>query len=259
MTVDQPGPSALAIARELERPRPLFVTFDVWTVPAAAIPRAAALSARGRTTQRRAEGLVFHKVLGTGDGRTFTVRDATPRRWALLCVWASTAEATRVDASPVGRAFAAIADEHWHLDLRPLAARGRWSRRRPLGQLAPRVPGDAAGPVVAITRARLSARGARRFLAAVPPVAAAARGPDGPRYALGIGELPVGLQGTVSLWDDEAALLRFARGRAEHVAVVERTARVGWYAEEFFARFALTGSRGTVEGRDPAAEAPDPG
>jgi hypothetical protein len=99
----------------------------------------------------------------------------------------------------------------------------------------------------------LSARGARRFWAAVGPVAGAARGTAGPRYAVGIGELPIGLQGTFSLWDDEAALRRFAYETPAHTAVIRRTAQVGWYAEQFFARLAVTGSRGTIGGRDPAA------
>jgi hypothetical protein len=71
--------------------------------------------------------------------------------------------------------------------------------------------------------------------------------------ALGIGEAPVGLQGTFSLWRDSDALRAFAHGGPEHLEAVRRTATEGWYAEELFARFEVVGSRGTLDGRDPLA------
>jgi hypothetical protein len=71
--------------------------------------------------------------------------------------------------------------------------------------------------------------------------------------ALGIGEAPLGLQGTFSVWESGAALNEFAYGRAPHAAVVGRTAREGWYAEELFARLAVLSTAGTVGGRDPVS------
>jgi hypothetical protein len=71
----------------------------------------------------------------------------------------------------------------------------------------------------------------------------------GLRAAVGIGEAPVGLQGTFSVWDDAGALREFAHRSAPHVAVVQRTTQVGWYAEELFARFAVVAVEGTIDGR----------
>jgi hypothetical protein len=45
-------------------------------------------------------------------------------------------------------------------------------------------------------------------------------------------------------------LREFARADA-HAAVVARTAPERWYAEELFARFAVVGGRGTLDGQDP--------
>ncbi len=73
--------------------------------------------------------------------------------------------------------------------------------------------------------------------------------------AIGIGEAPVGLQGTFSLWHDDRALRAFAHGGAAHREVVARTATEGWYAEELFARFRVAASSGTLDGRDPLAGA----
>ena len=94
-------------------------------------------------------------------------------------------------------------------------------------------------------------KAAPSFWRAVPPVSADLHDSPGLRLALGIGEAPLGLQGTFSVWDSAAALNSFAYDRAPHTAVVTRTAQEGWYAEELFARLGLLAAEGTVDGRDP--------
>lgn len=110
------------------------------------------------------------------------------------------------------------------------------------------------GPVAAVTRARLAMapRRAGAFWRAVPGVSADLRGRAGLRLAIGIGEAPVGLQGTFSLWESARALREFAYTGA-HAQVVRRTPVECWYAEELFARFAVLSATGTVDGRDPLA------
>jgi hypothetical protein len=96
-------------------------------------------------------------------------------------------------------------------------------------------------------------RTALRFWRAVPPVSADLHAGPGLRFALGVGEAPIGLQGTFSVWDSVDALNAFAYGRPAHAEAIRRTATEGWYAEELFARFAVLSAAGTVRGRDPLA------
>jgi hypothetical protein len=224
------------------------VTLHLWGVPPRAVPRAVLHMATDRLLLRRTPGLRFAKLLGTGSGRTFTVRDADPLRWGLLAVWDDADAADAFERGPLPRAWRRSADEQWVARLAPLAARGRWSRQEPFGRPAPQ-PWD--GPVAAITRARLVLRRAATFWAAVPPVSADLHRAPGLRLALGIGEAPVGLQGTFSVWDSTSALNAFAYGRPAHTEVIDRTRREGWYAEELFARFGVRSSSGTVRGVDP--------
>ena len=146
--------------------------------------------------------------------------------------------------------WAGLAEETWRAELRPLAARGRWSGREPFGRPA---GGRWDGPVAAVTRARIAPARARSFWRSVPPVSADLRGRAGLRLAVGIGEAPVGLQGTFSLWETARALREFAYAGAAHQAVVARTGAERWYAEELFARFAVEAADGSVDGRDPLA------
>jgi hypothetical protein len=196
----------------------------------------------------RVPGLRFAKLLGTGDGRTFTVRDADPLHWALLAAWDDPASATRFATGPTNRAWARLARERLELSLRPLASRGLWSGREPFGTPLPRRVG---GPVAALTRARIRTRRTRAFWRAVPPVSQDLHAVPGLRLALGIGEAPIGLQGTFSLWENTSALVEFAHRRPAHVEVVGRTAREHWYAEELFARFELLDAQGTFRGEHP--------
>ena len=233
----------------MSEPVPALVTLHLWRVAPSSVPSALARMGLDRGRVRRTPGLRFAKLLGTGDGRTFTVRDADPLRWGLLATWTDVDAARRFEHSAVARAWARDARETLRLDLQPVSSRGSWSGREPFG--AP-VPTRTTGPVAALTRARLRAAAAPSFWRAVPPVSADLRDRSGLRAAVGIGEAPVGLQGTFSLWESATALKDFARDEA-HAAVVARTEPERWYAEELFARFTVVGSEGTLDGRDPLA------
>ena len=231
-------------------PEPL-VLLHLWGVPSTAVPGAALRMATQRRRLRQVPGLRFAKLLGTGSGRTFTPRDANPRRWGLLTVWDDDSAADAFADAPVVRSWRRIAEEEWTARLRPLSARGRWSGREPFGRPT---PDRWTGPVAALTRARLVPRRALAFWRAVPPVSADLHAVPGMRFALGIGEAPIGLQGTFSVWQSAAALNAFAYERAPHADVVARTPREEWYAEELFARFAVLATTGTLGGRNPAAD-----
>jgi hypothetical protein len=223
--------------------QPELVTVHVWRVTSRSVPAALLRVAGDRPRLRRCTGLRFAKLLGTGDG--FSAGAADLRRWVLVASWDDAAAAA---VNPVALAWDQLAAERWRLDLRPLAATGRWAKRRPFGDP---VPEKWTGPVAALTRARLTPRGVLAFWRAIPTVAADLAGRDGLLRTFGIGEAPLGWQGTISLWRDQAALREFAYGSRAHADVISRTAELGWYAEELFARFGVLGSSGTVDGTDP--------
>lgn len=203
-----------------------------------------------RGALRRTPGLQFFKLVGTGSGRTFTVRDADPTRWGLIGVWDRPASVAAFERrSPVMHGWLRLARESWRIDLRAVRSRGQWSGREPFAAHAQRA--GAGAPVAALTRARIDWRRASRFWAAVPPVATQLAATPGLRFSIGFGEAPVGLQGTFSVWESAAALSNFAYGGHAHREAISETSRLQWYREELFARFAVLGSHGTVDGVDP--------
>lgn len=212
------------------------------------VPAALWRMGRDRFGLRATPGLRFAKLLGTGSGETFTVRDADPHHWAVLTVWDDERSARAFDGAPLVRRWDAVAHERLRVAMAPLSARGTWSGSEPFGTTT---TGRHDGPVVAITRARLRLSTAAQFWRAVPTVSSDLRGSPGLRMSLGIGEAPIGLQGTFSLWDSSDALVDFAYRRAPHLDVVRRTASVGWYAEELFARLAVRDLEGTYRGVAP--------
>jgi hypothetical protein len=228
------------------------VTMTLWGVDRSRIPAATARMALDRRHLRRTPGLSFSKLLGTGDGRTFTPRDADPRHWGLIAVWDDQAAAAAFTDGPIVRAWRRLDAEQLLIRMSPVASRGSWSGQTPFGDPTPR---KVEGPVAAITRARIRLRKSRTFWSAVPPVSAELQSAPGLRLAVGIGEAPVGLQGTFSLWDRSESLIDFAHRRVAHRAVVERTVAEGWYTEELFARFEVLSAEGTFNGREPFAVA----
>jgi hypothetical protein len=207
----------------------MLVTLHVWRVPRRAIGGALRQMAREPRRLRALPGVRFAKLLGTGGGTTFGPGDADPTRYAAVVVWDGAGSASLVD-----RGWPA--EQRARLDLTPLTSRGTWSGVAPFGE-----PSGARGDgmVLVLTRARLRPRKMLTFWRAIRPVAAEVAGAPGLLAAFGVGEAPIGWQGTVSVWRSAAHLTGFAYRQPEHRAVVARTPTERWYAEDLFARFAV--------------------
>ncbi|GAA0803426.1 monooxygenase [Spirilliplanes yamanashiensis] len=226
-----------------------LVTLHVWRVPRRRVPAAFARLAVDRRRLRALPGVRFGKLLGTGTGTGFGPGDADLTRYAAVVSWADPDAAAAFDGSRLARDWARIADGSARVDLTPLVSRGRWSGVEPFAATGRR----ADGTILALTRARLAPRKALTFWRAVPPVARALHEAPGLLARFGVGEAPVGWQGTVSVWRSATDLTRFAYRQPEHRAVVERTPADRWYAEELFARFAvrdISGDRAVLGWQD---------
>ncbi len=238
-------PYAVAPRPGSDEPVPTVVSLHLYGVDGLGVAKALGHMGFDRRPLRRVPGATFVKLLGTGSGRTFTPRDADPHHWGVLACWSDPDGPERYESTRVHASWSGSAYEQGRILLRPLASRGTWAGRAPFGDP---VAHRWDGPVAAVTRARIKPSQWRTFWSAVPPVSQDLREVAGLDLAIGIGEAPVGLQGTFSMWSSNSALTGFAHRRSPHVEVMRRTHDVAWYAEELFARFAVVASRGSYRG-----------
>jgi heme-degrading monooxygenase HmoA len=225
----------------------VFVRLDITRVKSRHILIAFSLMARQRLSMRKLPGLTFYKLMGTGSGKTFTVRDADLNHWCVLSVWETQEDSLAYLTSKPARQWRKIALTEANIELEPLSAKGTWAKKSPFGNP---VPEKWDGLTAALTRASIKPRWWREFWRSVPPVSADLNSTSGLITSLGIGEAPIGLQGTFSIWETNESITAFSSKQKPHAAVIARTHETGWYSEELFARFKVTKLSGTFAGLD---------
>ena len=196
---------------------------------------------------RRFPGVTFAKSLGTGRGVSFTPSDADLNQWAALLVFSDQDSANNFDKSKLVKKWNQRSSEQLKMTLQPLSSHGLWAKRKPFGEPT---PVKWEGKVAAVTRARIKWWMNLKFWRAVPPVTQDLHSQSGLLAAIGIGETPIGLQGTFSIWQDGAALRKFAYEGSAHKSAIAKTTELNWYSEELFARFGVREISGTLNGID---------
>ena len=213
-----------------------------WQIKKVFLPVAILFMAIHKFALKRLPGVSFVKLLGTGKGESFTPKDADPYRWGAL-VTIQKDNLDNLDKSKVTRGWQRIAKKEYRAILKPISVHGLWSGKQPFEV----EKFDWNGKIAAITRARIVWRKNLIFWRAVPPVTISLHQSPGLINAIGIGEAPIGLQGTFSLWESAAQLRDFAYKGQAHTQAIKATEENKWYSEELFSRFAVVQERGGLK------------
>ena len=211
-----------------------------WTIKPSRFPRAIHAMGFDRFRLMLDNNVSFHKSLGTGKGETFTPNDANALQWGLI---ASVDDVEKFDNSFVINRWRRISVSEYRAVLEPISSHGQWAGKEPFVATAK----DWDGAVAAVTRARIKWSQNFRFWRSVPPVTVSLKSAPGLIAAIGIGEAPIGLQGTFSLWESASAIREFAYKGAAHQKAIADTSTYKWYSEELFARFAVLEQRGSIQ------------
>jgi hypothetical protein len=219
----------------------MITTIYFWRIKVIFIPLAIIFMAINKIQLKRLSGITFIKLLGTGKGESFTPRDANPLRWGML-ITVSENQIDMLDKSFVVKSWQKICISEYRVILKPISSHGFWSGKQPFAV----DKFEWAGKIAAVTRARIVWRKNLIFWRAVPPVTESLHQSPGLLNAIGIGEAPIGLQGTFSIWQDAASLRDFAYKGQAHSEAIRATSANQWYSEELFARFAVIEERGLL-------------
>ena len=199
------------------------------------------------------DGLVFHKMLGTGGGDGYSSRPDFGT-YALLSVWESRERAESFEsASKVMEDFRKHAFEIYSIFLSPIQSRGFWSGRQPFSPVTP----DKHNPLIVIlTRATLKPRYYIPFWKRVGRVSQSHFGSPGLFFSKGVGERPWIMQATFSVWRSVEDMTAFAHTKGgRHFEAIQTTRRLTGFREELYARFQPIQSIGTWFGKDPVGVA----
>jgi len=219
----------------------MITTIYFWRIKVIFIPLAIIFMAINKIQLKRLSGITFIKLLGTGKGESFTPRDADPFLWGML-ITVSENQIDMLDKSFVVKSWQKICISEYRVILKPISSHGFWSGKQPFAV----DKFEWAGKIAAVTRARIVWRKNLIFWRAVPPVTESLHQSPGLLNAIGIGEAPIGLQGTFSIWQDAASLRDFAYKGQAHSEAIRATSANQWYSEELFARFAVIEERGLL-------------
>jgi len=203
------------------------------------------------------KNITFWKLMGTGRNGAFTTRPDW-RQWAILAVHKEGHPAIH-PAKPVKALYGSMIYEWlhffrcetWTVIMIPVSGHGKWDGK-PVFEL-PAGGINAYEPVAVLTRATIRFSAIRPFWKSVKPVADALNNAEGLLLSLGIGELPLARQATLSFWGSAAKMEAFAYGSTAHREAMEKARKRHWFSEELFFRFRVTGHFGAIKGTDPLA------
>ena len=111
---------------------------------------------------------------------------------------------------------------------------GVWSGVTPFFENVQYNENDLVG---VITRATIHTKHLAEFWKEVPTVSQSVDNRAGLIFSIGVGEWPIFMQATFSLWENSQFMMDYAYKSEYHREVVKKTRERGWYREELFARF----------------------
>ena len=190
----------------------------------------------------KVDGLRFGRLMGSGGGNGFALRPNLGV-YAWLGHWESPeAAAAFHDHHPWYQELNRRSTRRVRFDLLPTMTHGEWAGQRPFDPDPDAY--DPSGPVAVITRATIRTRKLPDFWRYVPRTSASVYDHPDRLLSIGIGEYPVFMQATFSVWRSGKAMQDFAYRSGHHKKVVQFTRERNWYKEEMFTRFQVLGTEG---------------
>ena len=188
---------------------------------------------RSPILQKKINGLTFFKPLGTGSGNGFSIKPDFST-FGFLAVFKSEELAKEFLGTDVVKEYTKTTVSYSHVLMRTVKSHGEWSKLNPFESS---VEYNKTKPLAVITRATIKPKLAYQFWKNVPAVSKSMDKYDELIFSKGIGEFPLLMQATFSLWSSAEAMINYAYKNPKHAEMVKKTRELNWYSEELFARF----------------------
>ena len=212
----------------------------------------------GPAAYKDVPGLMGAKVMGSGHGGGFTLRPSATHQ-GLICRFESADTALDFLHGEQVQAYRERACECWGGLLSVHAARGEWDQQAwglsdaqstaLSTDWQQRLPVPQEVPLAVLTRASIHPAKATAFWRHAPAAQASLDAAPGCQLAMGLGEAPLVRQCTFSLWQDETAMLAYAREGAHQMAS-SAAWRQKFFSESLFVRMRVLRMAGTWQARD---------
>jgi hypothetical protein len=222
-----------------------IVTVTVFRYKEGARFRAFANMGRWLRQPTQVTALQFGKLMGSGQNFGLMPNWST---YVFLGVWPDLPTARQFNESALFQQLQTGTESVSTLYLTPQRSHGLWSGQNPFqADNATSLPVNPGAPVAVLTRATIRPRALPDFWRYVPQARQRlqAQG-DQLLFGIGVGEVPVVQQCTISVWRSPAAVDQYAYRQSGHKEVVRLTRQRNWYAEELFARFGVVGAEGEL-------------
>ncbi|QNF35213.1 spheroidene monooxygenase [Adhaeribacter swui] len=201
---------------------------------------------------KKVPGLTFFKLLGSGQGRVFSLKPDF-NRYGLFATWQNPAAAQDFfKNSALFHEYRKHCQETWTVNLLPYKAHGLWDGLNPFPELI-KEP-EPEQPIAVLTRAAINWRALPAFWKNGTLTSQALEKATGVLASIGLGELPFVRQATFSIWQNQKHMQAYAYQNPAHRQVMQKTRTGKWYKEELFARFQVLSSEGTWNGVNPMKE-----
>lgn len=193
------------------------------------------------------KGIAFGKMLGCGRGGFSILPDFS--QYGLIAQWKNQEEADNFFSSEKTKKYLEHTIESYTVQMVPIQSHGLWDGQNPFP--VTELSTASNGPIVVLTRASIRMSKLLTFWRHVPDTHRAIQTAKGLILAVGVGEVPIVQQATLSIWENMEAMKEFAYQSGFHKKVIKMTRQQQWYEEELFARFIPIATAGNYLGGDP--------
>ncbi|MEL6142827.1 MAG: hypothetical protein AAFU67_14550, partial [Bacteroidota bacterium] len=171
------------------------------------------------------EGLQFGRLMGSGGNDGFSIRPNF-KVYAWLACWENKQAAdTFFTHHAWWQKAKSRSVEQITFFLQPTMAHGKWEGQNPFGKPTTY---DPRQPTAVLTRATIRTRKLPEFWRWVPKTSASIHDHPARLMSIGIGEYPIFMQATFSLWESGKAMQEFAYHSKYHKEVVRLTRERKW-------------------------------